>query len=120
MPLVVDGTLGSPGGGPLVVRGLIAVLLVSCDACDAELRRGVSTFPRGDFGAFGTNGDFCTLDFRLGIDVLALAFPAVARTGNLGRPPLVDLVKEGREPDSDAVLDVPDVSSACCRLDSAA
>lgn len=57
-------------------------------------------------------GDFCELDFRRGNDGRALAFPALARTGNFGRPPLVVRANGGLDDEADVLWEVePEVSS---------
>ena len=63
-------------------------------------------------GWLGPLADFCELDFLRGIDGRALAFPALAMTGSLCRPPLAVLPNAGLDDDSEVVWEVePDVLS---------
>jgi hypothetical protein len=62
--------------------------------------------PFGDLGGLETAGVLVELDFRRGSCGRVLDFPALARTDDRVRPPLVVLLREGREHDSDGACKV--------------
>ncbi len=68
---------------------------------EAELLVDTTGCPFGDLGGLETVGVFVELDFLRGSCGRVLDFPALARTDDLVRPPLVVRLREGRENEPD-------------------